>query len=148
MTSYYGVKYPSLEVGWLTRREKWLPMPEVILCEGLGVGGCYIAPSEELQLYDGVLVEPSRGTILVCDQGDEMPPEGIIAHEFRHHWQKWSGMRFDGTGWEMKKGKSYIELIVEYFLGSITEMDALLFVVKYAPCPLTELWLEQCRIKQ
>jgi len=146
LANYYRVKYPSLEVGWLMRREKWLPMPEVVLCEGLEVGGCYIGPSEDLQLYGGVLIEPSRGTILAADYGEAMPLAGTIAHEFRHHWQKWKGIKFDGAGWANQKGKSYTEAIVEYFLGSVTEMDALLFELKYAHCDESEWRLEQCRV--
>jgi YbbR domain-containing protein len=75
-----------------------------------------------------------------------MPLAGTIAHEFRHHWQKWKGIKFDSAGWANQKGKSYTEAIVEYFLGSVTEMDALLFELKYAHCDESEWRLEQCRI--
>ena len=146
LTSYYRVKHPSLEIGWLAKKEKWLPMPEVVLCEGLDVAGCYIGPSENPQLYGDYLVRPSRGTILAADYGEAMPLAGTIAHEFRHHWQKWKGIKFDGMGWANQKGKSYTEAIVEYFLGSVTEMDALLFELKYAHCDESEWRLEQCRV--
>ena len=60
-----------------------------------------------------------------------------MAHEFRHHMQKLSGVKPDQIIFANVSGATHIERLIKYYSLSATEMDALLFQNKISPCEQT-----------
>ena len=67
--------------------------------------------------------------------------ESTLAHEFRHHLQRVHfGIKPDVIEWDI--GENYKDSIIKYFTSSVTEMDALLYEVKYYPDDVNLEWYE------
>ena len=133
---------PGMETRWLSRHERHLPTPSVVYVENLSLGGLYVPPWNDAQIVEGIEIPPSNGTIMIGEWGDDMPAAGILAHEWRHHWQQWNGWKYDGIGWNSPT--DYTSGIREYFSKSRSEMDALRYEIKRAACD-ESLWrLSNC----
>lgn len=89
------------------------------------VGGGYYYPSREELLLDDKWYRPDNGLILV----NPLYPKDIphtLAHEWRHHWQRFHGIPYDGIPFT---GDNYRD----YYMRSQSEGDALRFALRYAP---------------
>jgi hypothetical protein len=134
---------PGMETRWLSRHDRHLPTPSVVYVQGLSFGGLYVPPWHEVQIVEGIEIPPSNGTIMIGEWGDEMPPAGILAHEWRHHWQQWNGWKYDGIGWNSPA--DYTTAIREYFTKSRSEMDALKYETMRASCDHSKWVLSICQ---
>lgn len=156
-------RLPSLETRWLQRSEKWLPQPAVFRVSDCGTGaGFYLHPwpegEYEVVAGSGVYAHLPHGALVIGAASwggavtqDESMQRSTLAHEWRHHWQRWSGWRFDSQppAWEWAEWESSIAL---YYLRSRVEADALRFELARAPSDLTdehrrcvELYLQRLR---
>jgi hypothetical protein len=129
----------SLELNWLARHDKELPLPEIVFspnnedASGRRVGGCYYLPAKREFLFGDVYVPLDHGVILVgCESPETIA--GTIAHEWRHHWQTHRGIKLasqynaeDFASWD-----TYGKAIRRYFRNQSHEMDALLYQHKKA----------------
>jgi len=129
---------PSLELNWL-RKDKDIPMP-LILFEKISVGGYYCRPAKTEWYLNGKHYPLDNGLLVVNIETEYDFIVNGIAHEWRHHWQWWMGVTSDCPGWN--GGGSYKKNIMQYFLCSRTEMDALLFSNKMYPSNDTLEWYD------
>lgn len=132
-------RHPSLELNWLMRDLRHLPMPGVIYADQLPYAGLYCPPFDESSVVEGIELGPHQGVIVISQQESELTVECSLAHEFRHHWQFWNGWAYDGIGWDENSALDYRKSIARYFSESHSEMDALLYEIKRAPCD-ESLW--------
>lgn len=134
-------RHASLELNWLARHEKQLPLPRVLFAPLPLCSGIYFWPWPRAQFEFGLEIPPSNGTIVVSTLYPEMPVPSTLAHEFRHHWQCWNGMLpKKNKGW--KEPTDYAEAIALYFTTQLHEWDALRFEIKHAACDVTDEWLD------
>jgi len=139
----HKVSLPGLETRWLSKHERQLPIPNVIYVEGFQFGGLYVPPWNKSQIIEGIEVSPSNGTIIVGIWGDDLPVSLILAHEWRHHWQKWNGWKYDGIGWNFSA--DYKESVKKYFTKSRCEMDALRYETQRAACDQSKWVMSLCQ---
>jgi hypothetical protein len=132
----------SIEINWLRRFDRSLVVPEIVFHLGVahnGVGECsgfYAHPGKYELLIDGRYVDAHFGIIVVgLDKRIDIP--GVLAHEWRHHWQLHNGFEWDHLKWDASRG--WEAGIRKYFRSSRSEMDALTFERKVAP-GLTQLY--------
>ena len=124
----------SLELNWIRRKvDKTIPMPEVVFHPLYNVGGKYYWPNKyELYDMDGKPHSMKNGVIVINPAYYEYV-EPIIAHEWRHHWQCFNGIKFESSSVNLTNTKiEYSKLIFKYFTTSKIEMDALRFQYKHA----------------
>lgn len=119
------VRNPNLYLSqFVPNSEKGLPVPRVAFAH-LEVGGYYCHPTDEERWVGSRPLDCRRGLIVVDVSEDQ---EEALAHEWRHHWQKMNGWKYDGVGWDCATpDDQYNQRIKEYFQRSRSEMDALLF---------------------
>ena len=132
---------PSLELNWLSRHDKDLPIPAVIWSPSgtdfhdVRCRGCYYRPLRQ-EFLVGERFEPfHNGAIIVSGQEPDLIA-GTLAHEWRHHWQYFRGMLPDKVTFDMNlfdDPDSYDDAIKMYFESQKHEMDALLFQYRMAP---------------
>lgn len=134
------LRIPSIETNWLRRFCRWLPQPELALGSNPAVGGYYQHPFRGEILVGDVHVPADRGVIVLCAS---RTPD-TIAHEWRHHWQRFCGWPPVRWRWAMMPGESYREAIVRYFRAP-HELDALLFATGHAPDEVSLEWLDWIR---
>lgn len=85
-----------------------------------------------------------RGVILLSEYYGESP-EATLAHEWRHCWQlyNWGLEALDCPSWSYDEKISYKKQIIDFFLASYCEYDALLFERKHSKAiDYTEEWYE------
>lgn len=130
----------SIELGWLSRHDKDLPLPELVFASRLaGCSGYYARPGRCESFVGGKGFDLTGG-LIVCGETDAREAANTIAHEWRHHWQifhmglKDSLTRFNET-------IDYDSAIREFF-KDWREMDALLFSHRRAPSPISHSWME------
>lgn len=135
------MRFKSLELNWLSRYDKDLPLPEIVYSpdnvdfHGRRCGGCYYSPERNEYLFGDVYVPFDNGVILVGAREPELMI-GTLAHEWRHHWQLHRGLAKDGSGYNQEDFASldtYNAAIRKYFRTQPHEMDALRFQFKHAP---------------
>lgn len=134
----------SLETRWL-KPDKGLPQPLVVHEINSARGGCYYQPWSG-QVEIGGRFYDMRTGIIVISEGDspERIPE-IIAHEWRHHWQRFNSRRYYDypTNCDVSfTWENYRAATVEYYTSSVCEMDALLYSLRKAPNDVNRLWFE------
>lgn len=145
-------RFPSLEIGWLQRSEKWMSLPDVAVmdhsCPEMSGGACYCPPRTEPLVVDGQEIQVGRGGLIVLksDQGccpEDIEYAAIIAHEWRHSWQHQSGVRLDGRASKslLQLGLPYEATVRRYFREMPTERDALWFQWIKTHSPLSEYWV-------
>jgi hypothetical protein len=117
----------SLELNWLRNFDRTLPIPEVMFYPLQGCAGKYYHPHpSEMYDADGHPYERHRGVIVVSPKFEEFVAANI-AHEWRHHWQYYQGMKFEIPKKDLFKKLDYEDALLQYFTTSKTEMDALRF---------------------
>ena len=126
------MKGRSLETNWLKRFDRSLTQPEVVFVadlniDGVKVGGYYIEPQSREVAVGEFLVDAQFGVIAVSSNKEDDFIASTIAHEWRHHWQRHNGIKFDHIKWTGDKSIPWEDSIRKYFLSSRSEMDALLF---------------------
>jgi hypothetical protein len=128
-----------LETRWL-KAPKWLPAPTIVVATELTNADGFYAPPPLGDVFDhGGCFEKAKGTGLIVLAA--CANEEVLAHEFRHHWQWHCGVPFDHV--PFNPDKDYREAVVEFFLKSYTESDALRYELKKVPkSPVVNVWLD------
>lgn len=135
------------------RQDKSLVVPEIIVKTlDFRCGGYYEEPDKDGSILDdnGKEISTRKGALVIAREYcyDENFMLNSIAHEWRHHWQRFN------TKWasefpRFKEGKSYRQNIISFFSSSSLEMDALMFSQKIAPCDSVKewiSWLEEAKV--
>lgn len=126
----------SIELGWLAKGDKSLFLPELVFAE-IPTGGCYHAPEHGVNEEYGC--DARKGIIVVSTLYGSEVVAATLAHEWRHHWQWWSGIKFDYVPWIGEE--DYDSELRAYFKRSSTERDALRFEMKKAQAPHHDEWM-------
>lgn len=142
----------SLEINWIRKYDKSLPLPELVFCNTWDIGGGYYRPTDAKVLhFNQRTIDNKHGTILINpDFPDNF--ESVIAHEWRHHWQYHKGLRnpLDYTLWN--PSGDWKSDVFHYFTEDRFEFDALMFERKFAPSDLNEQFWDaidrNCDIKK
>lgn len=130
------IKTPNLELRWL-KPDKTIKAPLIVYAEEYSsFGGFFIKPEKCEYLFEGSYISADNGIIAITQEGDEA---NTIAHEYRHLWQYTNGWDLNSIGWN--NPVDYKQGIIEYFIKSSSEMDALLWSQAKAPCDWPEQWL-------
>lgn len=108
---------------------------------GVSVGGFYQKPKNIEWFIDDRYVDGRFGLIVVATMDGDQVARSTLAHEWRHHWQQHNGIPPDNAHWN-PAGMTWEQAIRKYFRQSKTEMDALLFEQKVAPCDSTRQMLD------
>lgn len=133
--------FPSLELRWLARHDKDLPLPEIIFTpsnldfRGQKCGGCYYKPEQNEFLYGDLFIPFDKGVIVVGTESPELIA-GTIAHEWRHHWQFHRGLSLEPSHYDPKAFEEYTgyrAAVRKYFRTQAHELDALRYQNKVAP---------------
>lgn len=122
----------SLATNWIRRKtDKTLPIPEIMEWP-LALAGQYYPPNPDGEIFTlkGRPLSMRYGVIVVSANYEDDVKAGIIAHEWRHHMQYYSGVKYDKPLYSPKQ--SYNKMARQYFLTSKAEMDALRFQYKHA----------------
>ena len=123
----------------IARPDKQIILPPVVLSENIPYtsDGMYLFP-ENVEIMIGEKFYPlDRGLIVISPNAEDFH----LAHEYRHHWQWMNGWEFDGPG-EWQQRKTYKKSIIDYFMGSRSEMDAHLFSLPYIKKDFPLQWQE------
>jgi len=132
----------SLELNWIRNFDKSLFIPEVVFHSLNSASGKYYPPEKKGWLYDenGHPYLMRFGVIVINpNQSDKEVPR-TIAHEWKHHWQYFHGIKFEIPPTNLFNRYSYMTAIVKYFKCSRTESDAIRFEYKHAG--MNEYWKE------
>ena len=134
----------SLELNWIRSVDKSLVIPEVMFYP-FGEdekGGCYYDP-EDNEIYDdkGKSYSMKYGVIVVSSDKDNETMESIIAHEWRHHYQYYHGIKHDRPKYDLLF-EDYNKAVKQYFTTSKSELDAMRFSYKYAKQGKYQGWEE------
>ena len=134
----------SLEINWLRKFDRSIPIPEVVFEYGLShpcgaeSGGLYYEPQSNEVLIGERYYDLRFGLIAVNSKWpDDIP--GTIAHEWRHHWQRHNDIEFDSPVWT--GDREYNASIRRHF-SSRCERDALLFENKIDPRGYNQVWMD------
>lgn len=123
---------PSIDLNWLSRRDKQLPIPQLhydpLLEE---YGGVYYDPEFGIFEYDENHTFDCKNGLIVVSTIYEEDIESTLAHEWRHHWQTFNGCCLDYEygleSYDFSDWDTYDHNIKRYFLENDFEFDALLF---------------------
>jgi hypothetical protein len=133
-----------MELNWLRKGNKEIPLPEIVFeCEKT-VGGYYSRPARKEKEICGRFYDLSKGLISINPRYDQEFILNTIAHEWRHHWQRFMGISNPNPS-PFESAGNYDEDIVRFFKGSWWEMDALLFSIKKAPDETSMYWIDLLR---
>lgn len=127
------IRNPSLELRWLQRKSKEIPLPILIVGDlGGHAAGLQYKPWDCHEVVAGHDVDRRHGIIAVDDEYcDRMSFESILAHEWRHQWQDFNCL--GPYDWPVQTPDApHKQRMVEYFTTSKREQDALFFEVKFA----------------
>jgi len=126
----------SLELNWIRRKvDKTIPIPEVMYFPFVGVSGRYYHPSLKNEIFDndGKPYSMKYGVIAInSNYTDKNVVEGMIAHEWRHHWQYFNGVKMDVSPLDLFSKMNYKEALIKYFTTSKTEFDAIRFQYEHS----------------
>lgn len=137
-------RFPSLATRWLQRLDKWLPQSVVVVAQ-TRYGGFYVRPQAGEYWICGRPIDARRGIICISESAKSEEEAETVAHEWRHHWQFWSGWQYDNLSWDALAPRGYEAAIISFFTGSRSEMDALRFSHERSPSPQTEQWCQMLR---
>lgn len=126
------MRLKSLETNWLRNFDRTIPIPEFMWYPLKGCAGKYYHPcNSEMYDADGRPYHRRFGVIVISPtQQGEIARN--IAHEWRHHWQWFRGIKFEIPPKDLFTKHDYDEALIRYFTTSRTEMDALRFEYKMA----------------
>ncbi len=128
----------SLELNWIRKKvDKSIPLPEVIFFPLTDDKvGSYYCPTPNNEIYDieGKSYSLKYGAIVVSSRYDNKVQRNIIAHEWRHHWQYYHGIKFEIPKCNVTQitKDNYNDMAKLYFTTSKTELDALRFSYVHA----------------
>ena len=130
----------ALSLNYFRKTNKGISLP-LVASEKLNVGGCYYHPYKGECLVGNQYYSLDNGLIVLPPDSDD----GVLSHEWRHHWQYMNGYNLQNTDilWHSLKG-SYKEKIIKYFLGDKSEMDALIFSLPFSK-GIDQEWYEWIR---
>lgn len=122
----------SLELNWIRKKvDKTIPMPEVMFYPLTGASGKYYTPRRsELFDLDGKPHDMRYGVIVINPKYNKT--ESTIAHEWRHHWQHFHGIKFEISDLKTFGKIKFSQSLINYFRTSKTEKDALRFQYQHA----------------
>lgn len=122
----------SLELNWIRKQvDKTIPIPEVMFYPLAGASGKYYSPrNTEMFDLDGKPYHMRYGIIVINPRYSNIAT--TIAHEWRHHWQHFHGIKFQISPLGVFSKMKFNEGLVSYFKSSRTERDALRFQYKHA----------------
>lgn len=142
MEIVYKVKYASLELNWLPNSiKKDLVLPQIYYVEGLNCGGAYHRIGDSNQEWGDLTYRPIIEINTNWEEEGYSSFASTLAHEYRHHWQLYKYGKH--PVWPLSnKGKTYKQMIVDYFKGAWHEMDALQYELKLAPNNVNLEWKE------
>lgn len=132
------IKHPSLELNWIPK-PKDIPMPNIVVESVFNCSAYYVEPESEQHEINGHFYDIDNGLIVINENEVDVIFAGTLAHEYRHHWQYYSGIEIDSI-WEIKS--DYKSAIIEYFTTYPIEMDALIFEMKLYPEDYKSQWWE------
>lgn len=133
-------RFPSLEFNWLPNSiRKGLSTPRVVYTNSDQYGGRYIWPDTGIiECFD---MDTSEGAIIEVTSSHSTA--SILAHEFRHHWQRYCADLKPGKAWRQPSTMDeYKKQIIRYFRDDPFEMDALCFEIAIAPSDISLMWKE------
>lgn len=136
MTSQFVETFPSLSLSWIAKQDKTIPMPVLVVDVSTPYCGMYYRPRNEGVVIGEKTISARKGIIFFNPEKPDVAD--TLAHEWRHHWQFWSGPGLDPVAFDY--GGEYRSAIVKYFRSSRCEYDALRFSVKHAPSEMSLLW--------
>lgn len=128
------------ELNYFLRKHKWMPKPTFVLTpENPNYSGCYYKPEKNKEVYINGKHYDLKNGVVVITEADQIDSDTVLAHEFRHHWQFCKGInersKWNPTG-------NYKRDIISYFTKHKTEIDALLYSIKFKKSDLDCEWLE------
>lgn len=131
----------SIELGWLNRRDKDLPLPQFTFVPNLkGCGGYYARPDRRVHFVNERGLSLRNGLIVCGQHTDTLEVANTIAHEWRHHWQLFHvGLKDSPTQFDTSVD---YHLAIKKFFKDRLELDALLFSHHIAPSPTSAYWME------
>lgn len=131
------------DLNWLRGIDKEISLPKVVYFESYDYGGIYFHPMDEEIYVEGVYYDCKKGIIIVNTlEREDREVSATLAHEWRHHWQKVNGWKYDGIGWYSDEYSDYKADVIEYYTKSISEFDALLFEKKKTKADYASEWYE------
>ena len=140
------MKIAKNELNWLRKNsDKDIPLPIFLFDDSLdSSAGFYINPiNREVLFDDGTLCEGKNGIIVIDNNNEDDFIVNSIAHEWRHHYQTFKyGKLILKKSPEFKCTGNYRNDIVDFFKGSPTEIDSLMFSLKVAPERITLEWYD------
>lgn len=139
--SVIRVRTPSLEFNWLPNSmRKGLPTPRIVIVNRSDCSGFYCNQTMDRCIHPWVDMDVSEGPVIGV-ANDAHGTSGILAHEYRHHWQwlKYSAL-MGRSVWSETEHHDYKASIIRYFRAFWWEMDALRFQLKHAPDDVSRLW--------
>jgi hypothetical protein len=134
-----------IELNWLRKGRKEVPLPNLIYCNFENWSGIYYPRQKDEVCIDNCYYDLSeRGLIGVnennCDERGDF--EETLAHEWRHHLQrqkyKFAGVKFNNDG-------DYKENIISYYRDNWHELDAFMFSWRIVETRATTIWFEWLR---
>ena len=129
----YRTRHSALELSWLARRERQLPVPAVLYVADLSVGGYYVWPSSGVQYVEGIEVPPGRGTIIASVEREILTLEAVLAHEWSHHVAFWNGQKYEVPRWRPPAtAADQSRAFRDYFTSSRSELSALRYQTRHA----------------
>lgn len=112
------------DLHWICGQDKGIPVPNLVYYDN-GFGGEYISPRDECVINDE-WIDAKNGVIVVNPTVHPKYHEGIIAHEWRHHWQKFNGWKYDGV-YTVFDPSNYNVTTRKCIMESKSEFDAVKF---------------------
>lgn len=116
---------------WLARHDKSLLMPKIVHTLDLPYSGCYYHPGDYEFEKDGHFYSGLRGIILINVSQPETI-DGTLAHEWRHHWQRYSIGDTPDWDWTPVETMSEWRAQIRNYFTMWHEFDALRFEYTHA----------------
>ena len=137
----------SIDLWWLSRLDKELPLPKLMYVDNPDFGGAYYFPRQGTFPIDQENMCDLRNGLIVISisfEEDDDDRAAIFAHEWRHHWQFFHYGRSSRStfNWDGEY-ETYRKAIVSYFRTYTYEMDALRFQLEKCPRDdCTQEWMD------
>lgn len=137
--SIQRVRHPSLEFNWLPNSmRKGLSTPRLVIVDRSDCSGFYCKQMPKRCIDPWVGMDVSEAPVVAITE-NATGTAGVLAHEYRHHWQ-WSTYPAPVISSVWTEGGNYKASIIRYFSAFWWEMDALKFQLKHAPDDVSRLW--------
>jgi hypothetical protein len=124
----------SIDLNFISRRDKQIPLPKLLFTEGYSAGGCCYRPWNGELYFQEKYYDLTKGLIIVnVEQASSI--EACLVHEWRHLYQTYAfGINDEVRSWKNEdSSSSYKQKIVSYFRLNWRELDALRYEIKITP---------------